>query len=263
MRKNKLQLIKERQTEQAKAAGVANYSEIANPAKAPALSKLQQIKQANNGDSGAAQGNDLLNQLQAAMETDLGRLANIPVIEDKAKLKADLIKNYLPFVKNYIQQGHNYPNSIAVQVMVWLFDIGDIENALALGLALNRMPNQIMPERFRRDLPTYIADEVYEWANAQFKAEQSASPYLDQFVGVTVSEKWDLHPLVMGKNMAMLAKHEFAKGNFIRAKHWCEKADEANPGKAGVKGLYAATLKAIKESPPITGVEQYIQNQTA
>lgn len=263
MRKNKLQLIKERQTELAKAAGVTNFSEIANPAKAPVLSKLHQIKQANNGDSGAAQGNDLLNQLQAAMETDLGRLSTIPVIEDKAKLKVDLIKNYLPFVKNYIEQGHNYPNSIAVQVMVWLFDIGDIENALALGLALNRMPNQNMPERFRRDLPSMIADEVYEWANKQFKENQSASPYLDQLVAATISEKWDLHPLVMGKNMAMLAKHEFAKGNFIRAKRWCEKADEANPGKAGVKGLYAKTLKAIEESPPITGVEQYIQNQTA
>lgn len=263
MRKNKLQLIKERQAELAKAAGVANYSEIATPAKAPVLSNRQQIKQANNGDSGAAQGNDLLNQLQAAMETDLGRLANIPDIEDKAKLKVDLIKNYLPFVKDYIEKGHNYPNSIAVQVMVWLFDIGDIENALSLGLALNRMPKQIMPERFRRDLPTYIADEVYEWANAQFKAEQSASPYLDQFVAVTVNEKWDLHPLVLSKNMAMLAKHEFAKGNFIRAKHWCEKAVEVNPEKAGVKGLYAKTLKAIEESPPITGVEQYIKNQTA
>lgn len=263
MRKNKLQLIKERQAELAKAAGVTNFSEIANPAKAPVLSKLQQIKQANNGDSGAAQGNDLLNQLQAAMETDLGRLSTIPVIEDKAKLKVDLIKNYLPFVKDYIEKGHNYPNSIAVQVMVWLFDIGDIENALALGLALNRMPNQIMPERFKRDLPTMIADEVYEWANKQFKANQSASPYLDQLVAATISENWDLHPLVMGKNMAMLAKHEFAKGNFIRAKRWCEKADEVNPGKAGVKGLYAKTLKAIEESPPVTGVEQYIQNKIA
>ncbi|WP_296592661.1 phage terminase small subunit [Methylophaga sp.] len=263
MRKNKLQLIKDRQAELAKEAGVTNYSEIANPAKAPALSNLQQIKQANNGDSGAAQGNDLLNQLQAAMETDLGRLSNIPVIEDKAKVKVDLIKNYLPFVKDYIEKGHNYPNSIAVQVMVWLFDIGDIENALSLGLALNHMPHQIMPERFKRDLPTYIADEVYEWANSQFKAEQSASPYLDQFVAVTLNEKWDLHPLVLGKNMAMLAKHEFAKGNFIRSKHWCEKADEANPGKAGVKGLYAKTLKAIEESPPITGVEQYIRSKTA
>lgn len=248
MRKNKLQLIKQRQTELAKAAGVESYADISQPAKAPAASKLQQMKQAANGDSSTGpQGNDLLIQLQGAMETDLGRLANIPVIEDKAKLKAELINNYLPFVKNYIEQGHNYPNSIAVQVMIWLFDIGDIENALALGLALNRMPKQELPERFKRDLPTYLADEIYDWANAQLKAKQSASPYLDQFVAVVIAEKWDLHPAVMSKNMAMLAKHEFVKENFNNAKHWCEKAEEVNPGKAGVKTLYKDTLKKLGE----------------
>lgn len=246
MRKNKLQLIKERQAELASEAGVSDYAEIANPTAAPALTKLQQISQAANGETGnGPQGENLLNQLQAAMETDIGRLANIPVIEDKAKLKADLLENYLPFVSDYLQQGHNYPNSVAVQVMVWLFDIGAIEQGLMVGIALSRTPKQVMPERFRRNLPTFLADTIYDWANAQLKAEQSASPYLDQLVAVAVADKWDLDPVVLGKNMVMLAKHEFAKENYTNAKHWCEQAEAINPKKAGVKTLYNEILKKL------------------
>ncbi len=264
MRKNKLEQIKARQAALAEKAGAKSYAEISKPAEAAKpLNRLEQIKQAKNGGkSDGPQGDNLLEQLQAAMETDIGRLKMIPVIEDKAKLKVELLKNYLPFVKDYIEQGHNYPNSIAVRVMIWLLDIGDIENGLNLGLALTRMPKQSMPENFGRDIPTYLADTIYDWSNDQLKAEQSASPYLDQFVAATINEKWYLHPAVMSKNMVMLAKHEFAKENYSKAKYWCEKAEAANPEKAGVKTLYAKTLKAIEKSPPITGVEQYIRNQT-
>jgi hypothetical protein len=197
-------------------------------------------------------GKHLFEQLQAAMATDVARIKTKPVIEDKQALKLDLLPNYLPFVQAYVADGHNYPNDVAVQVMVWLFDVNDIDNALKIGAYLVATNTNELPAKFARNLLTFIADEVYEWANAQLKAEQTASPYLDDLVSFIdneqVIEEWDLHPLVLSKNMAMLAKHKEREGKLAECVTLCDRAEAANPTGAGVKTMKDRVQKALEKT---------------
>ena len=193
----------------------------------------------------AVAGN-LFEQLQAAMVTDIARIKEVKVMEEKQSIKRDLLAGYKEFVDDYVEQGHDYPNDVAVQVMVWLFDVDDIENGLALGLHLVALGNQLMPERFTRDLPTFIADAIYDWSNVQLKNEQTASPYLDKLVATVSAEKWDLHEAVIGKNLAMMAKHCFREGKLAEGVALCERAEEANP-QAGVKTIKEKAQKELEK----------------
>lgn len=191
----------------------------------------------------------LFEQFKAAMETDIARLKNVPVLEDKLKLKFDLLPSYADFVTDYVNQGHDYPNNVAVRVMIWMFDVNLIEQGLNLGLYLIKTGNQQTPENFGRGLETFICDAIYDWSNVQLKAEQSASPYLDQLVDTAVNDKWDLHPAVHSKMFAMMAKHAFAQGEWQDTIALCNKAETVNPEGAGVKTL---KTKAQKEIDKVT-----------
>lgn len=197
-------------------------------------------------------GKHLFEQLQAAMVTDVARIKTKPVIEDKQALKRELLPNYLPFVQAYVADGHDYPNDVAVQVMVWLFDVNDIDNALKIGMYLVATGNNDLPPKFSRNLPTFIADAIYDWANDQLKAEQTASPYLDDLVTYidddALVEKWDLHPAVISKNLALLAKHKEREGKFAECVALCERAEAVNPTGAGVKTMKERVQKLLDKS---------------
>lgn len=269
---NKLLAIKEKQIKDAKKKGLDNPYDLAMGAKPGSnkpLNKLQTIKQQQidtaeeNGaenpyvvgfDPGTSnesvtvviQGN--LELFQAAMEVDLARIKTAKNLEEKARIKAELLPNYMPFVDEYVADGDNYPCDIAVRVMIWQFDTGDIENALALGLHLVAIGNQVMPAKFDRDLPTFIADAMYDWSNVQLKAEQTASPYLDELVSTVVVDKWDLHPAVTSKNIVMLAKHRFREGEYLQCATLCEGAEKVNPEGAGVKTLKKNALAKLQSA---------------
>jgi hypothetical protein len=175
---------------------------------------------------------------QAQLANDLVRLKAIADIPDKIIAKRDMVTAYLPFVEDYITSGKYYPNPIAVQVMIWLFDIGDIENALKLALVLIAQRQQ-MPDRFNSTMETFVCDYTYDWANKLLVDNQSASPYLDQVVEQIDLNHWDLHPAVASKMYALLAKFKFADNNFEKTVALCTQAETINPEGAGVKTLKA------------------------
>lgn len=197
-------------------------------------------------------GKHLFEQLQAAMVTDVARIKTKPALEDKQVLKSELLPNYLPFVQAYVADGHDYPNDVAVQVMVWLFDVNDIDNALKIGMYLVATGNNDLPPKFSRNLPTFVADAIYDWANAELKAEQTASPYLDDLITFmddqALVEKWDLHPAVISKNLALLAKHKEREGKLAECVALCERAEVANPTGAGVKTMKERVQKLLDKA---------------
>jgi hypothetical protein len=211
--------------------------------------KSKQVKEGVAPAATPTSGKDLSNlfeQLQAAMETDIARIKTYKTVEEKLTCKAELLPAYLPFVNDYMKNGHDYPNSVAVQVMIWLFDTAQIEPGLTLGLYLAKVGQQNLPKQFDRDLITFICDEVYDWAKFALADDNSASPYLDTLVATSIEQKWDLHPAVMSKNMVMLAKHKNRLGEFNEAIALCDLAEQANPKGAGVKGLRKAAEKALE-----------------
>jgi len=190
-----------------------------------------------------------LEHYQAAMSADLAKLAAIRDITEKAMVKKQLIDTYWPFVKKYLDNGDNYPNDIAVRICIWLFDILDIERGLNVALTLIKQ-NQIMPAKFDRDLPTFVCDAMYDLAAALLKVnpQQSASPYLDALVAEIDNGQWSLAPMVHSKMYAILAKHKSRVGEYAACIALCDKAEQVNPEKAGVKGLKAdAQEKLSKE----------------
>lgn len=190
---------------------------------------------------------NLLEQYQAALQTDVQRLSTKDKIEDKAAMKKELLPNYMPFVEDYMANGHDYPNSVAVMMMVWLFDIGDIEQGLHLGFYLVKTPKQPMPHGFSSTMETFICDYAYDWSIAQIKDEKTASPYLDNLVKVMLDAEWELALAVKSKMLSLIAKNCFLKQDFKACVAWCDATKKLNPDKHGTKGLRENALKEIEK----------------
>lgn len=231
---NPLDIIKQAQIETAKESGTDHSYVIGfDPAK-PGADKTVIIKP------------NSMEHYQAAMDADLNSLKDLKTLAEKQAAKKTMIETYWGFVKDYMDSGHAYPNSIAVQLMVWLFDTLDIERALDLAFHLIKPGIQKMPARFeRRDLETFVCDATYDWANELLKKEQSASPYLDTVVAHIDNDKWSLSPPVQSKMYAMLAKHKKNAKEYETALKLCRMAEVINPEGAGVKGLIKELQKLL------------------
>ncbi|WP_152219752.1 phage terminase small subunit [Pseudomonas sp. SCB32] len=130
-----------------------------------------------------------LQLMVAAMDQDLERISAINSREARQQLKRDeLLPKYLDYVKRYLDSGLVYQNPVLVQVLVWLFDTVQFEAGLNLALICIEQ-GQALPERFTRDIPTFVADEVIDWAEAEQKAGRSPEPYLSQLL-LYVDQDW-------------------------------------------------------------------------
>jgi hypothetical protein len=186
---------------------------------------------------------------QAAMQADLASLKALKTVGEKVAAKEKMLEAYVPFVEDYLKQGHDYPNDVAVQAMIWLLDVGNVELGLNLALTLIKQGNQHMPERFdRRDIETFLCDAMYDWANALLKKEQSVSPYFDTLAATMTADKWDVHPAVASKVYAMLAKHKLREGDYQAVVDLCDRAESVNPDGAGVKSLRATATSKLRTS---------------
>ena len=116
--------------------------------------------------------------MQAAMEEDLKSLKDIRSKTRKVELKREqLVPKYRTFVESTMAA--NRVHSILSQYLVWLFDIDEMAEAMKLAeyCLLKRIP---LPERFRRPLPIYIADEVLIWSEREWESGRSPNPYFNQ-----------------------------------------------------------------------------------
>lgn len=136
---------------------------------------------------------------EAALDQDLERLSAIKGLAGRQTLKRDeLLPKYQDYVQRYCESGLNIPNRVLVQVMVWLFDTAQFEDGLELAdFAIEQ--GQEMPERFkRRDIQTFVADAVIEWAYDEYTAKRSPEPYLSNLLP-RVDGEWDLTEQIPSK----------------------------------------------------------------
>ena len=137
---------------------------------------------------------------EAALDQDLERLSAMKgALAGRQLLKRDeLLPKYQEYVQRYCESGLIFPNRVAVQVMVWLFDTSQFEDALELADFLMEQ-GQKMPERFkRRDIQTFVADAVSEWAYDEYNAGRSPEPYLSDLLP-RVDGEWDLPEQIPSK----------------------------------------------------------------
>ncbi len=148
-----------------------------------------------------------LKLMESSLQADLERIGNIDSREQRQQLKRnELLPKYLEYVQRYRDSGLNYPNPVLMYVLVWLFDTVQFTQGLELAdFAISQ--GQELPERFNRNIPTFVADEVIDWAEAEYKAGRSPEPYVSNLLH-RVDGEWQLFeriPARYHKQLGLLA----------------------------------------------------------
>ena len=182
---------------------------------------------------------------EAALDQDLERLSAIKGLAGKQALKRDeLLPKYQDFVQRYCESGQNLPNRVLVQVMVWLFDTEQFEDGLELAdFAMEQC--QVMPERFKRDIQTFVADAVIEWAMVEYQANRSPEPYLSNLLP-RVDGEWQLTEQIPAKYHKLIGIRAMEAKSWETALQHFERATALYP-KVGVDTRMDNCRKALKK----------------
>lgn len=112
-------------------------------------------------------------ELQLIALADAKRaLKQVQSIERKVEVKRRVLPDFAPWVRGVLEAGRGGQDDVVLTVMVWLIDVGDFGPALDIaayaleyGLAL--------PDQYKRDVATWVAEEIAEQA---FAAAANGTP---------------------------------------------------------------------------------------
>ncbi|WP_158144884.1 terminase endonuclease subunit [Vibrio metschnikovii] len=132
-------------------------------------------------------------------ENDKKVLKGFVQIAEKINHKREvLIPKYKPVADQYLAAGEKYQNPIFTDLIIWLFDVGDLETAvewLFKAIELD-LPT---PENFKRSSWAIVcADFVLEWAERQLANGYSVEPYFSR-VFEKIEKEWKVPEVVEAK----------------------------------------------------------------
>jgi hypothetical protein len=169
----------------------------------------QRAKQHEAQQQAVTKEQDAFQLLLHQLDQDEKSLRELP----RGKARDEMIVKQLlpvwrPEAEQYLASGENHPNPILVLVMIWCFNVAEIDFALRCAeTALAQ--NQRMPERFSRSLDAFVADATLEWAQ---RRALNGQPYEKQFL--RVAERLDSWPgvpdIVRIKYLKFLARQTTA-----------------------------------------------------
>lgn len=175
--------------------------------------------------------------LLTALEQERRQLSAMPQGAGRIPRKRELLKEFLPVVEKYIDSGDEYENTALTQIMVWAFDVGDIDQAMRLArVAIEQ--NQPMPPGFGRDIRTAVADLVLDWIAA--RGEQPVEPYFSEVYSLLFPEApdaigWQIHDEIRLKYVKRAIVEAEKAGELQKALDLCNLAEKIDPKKAKVK----------------------------
>lgn len=195
----------------------------------------------------------------AGLDDDLARLSAIQGKANRQDLKrSELLPKYQEYVQRYVESGLVFPNRVLVQVVIWLFDTAQFEDALELAdIAIAQ--GQEMPERFRRrDIQTFVADAICDWAYDEHKAGRSPEPYLSDLLP-RVDGEWSLPEQIPAKYHKLIGIRALEEKAWTKAVTHLERATQLYP-KVGVgvridnarKALHKEQASAAQPADPTT-----------
>ena len=161
------------------------------------LAKKVDKEQRHIGTSPVADTNSLHIKL-IEFEEDRKHLRSFNAVADRIEHKRNvLVPKYKPYVQRYLESGDQFENPIFTNVVIWLFDIKELD--VAIDWCMKAIERDLpTPENFRRDWPTFCADEVLAWAEYESERGNSIEPYFSQ-VFEKVEKEWRLHEKVNAK----------------------------------------------------------------
>lgn len=210
--------------------------------------ELAQAQAQNTVAQVAETKGDQYDALEIALRNDIGIIRAIPTLEQRQEHKRNhFLPKWLPFVDAYLAKGKVYQNAYFIYCIIYLLDIGDFDKALNLADKAIAQ-NQPMPEGFKSNLPTFIANQMFSWADKTNAKGESVEPYFSMLFE-KVASQWQLHELLtanwykftaklllQGKDGETNAANIDDPERIIQAITLATKAWQLNP-KAGVKSL--------------------------
>jgi len=186
-----------------------------------------------------------LKLMEDALAQDMERISAIDSRELRQQLKRDeLLPKYLDYVQRYRDSGLNFPNPVVMQVLVWLFDTAQFDAGLELaGFAMTQ--GQEMPERFKRNVQTFVADEVIDWAEAEYKAGRSPEPYVSNLLA-QVDGEWQLFERIPARFHKLLGVLAMDRKDWATAITHFERANTLYP-EIGVNTRLDGARKALRK----------------
>ena len=204
--------------------------------------RTQQIK----GIAGASKGYELA---IAKLDQDLVKLKETSDIAQRAQLKRALLPDYLAYLESYKNAGANHPNQVLVHMVIWLLDVEDLANAIELAdLAIEQQ--QLMPDRFKRDLTTFVVESVAEWAERQLKESHSPEPYLGDVISRIGSHQWIVEQIIVGGKIYKIAGLSAEQEGHNQLALGYYKSAMAINSKAGVKTRIQELEKKLLSAKP-------------
>ncbi|TDF86292.1 phage terminase small subunit [Pseudomonas sp. H9] len=109
----------------------------------------------------------------AKLQQDQFRLKQVQSQEGKAKLKAEILPEYVPYVDGVLLAGQGAQDDVLTTLMVWRFDAGDFTGGLQVAEYVLKH-GLLMPDRFSRTTGCLVAEEV---ATAALKAQKAGGTF--------------------------------------------------------------------------------------
>lgn len=193
--------------------------------------------------------------MEASLDQDLQRLSDIKGLAGRQALKREeLLPKYQDFIQRYMDSGLVMPNRVLVQVMVWLFDTEQFEDGLALAdFAIGQ--GQEMPERFkRRDVQTFVADAVIDWAYAEYNAQRSPEPYLSDLLP-RVDGEWELTEQIPSKYHKLIGMRAMEAEQWETALQHLERSTELYAKAGNETRIKKCRIALAKQAPAVTGAQ--------
>ncbi len=155
-------------------------------------------KEQQTFDVGSVADSNSLHIKLIGFEEDRKHLRSFNAIADRVEHKRTvLVPKYKPYVEKYLESGERYDNPIFTNLVIWLFDIQEMDTAIEWCFKAMEL-DLPTPDNFRRDWPTFCADEVLAWAEKQSERGHSIEPYFSQ-VFEKIEKDWRLHEKVHAK----------------------------------------------------------------
>ncbi len=151
------------------------------------------------------QTGDQYELMYAALYEARKTLKAIKSLEAKATKKRDLLPQFEPYILGVLQSGNGAQDDVLLSCMVWFFDIGELEKGLNIA-AYGIQHNLQTPDRYKRDIPALIAEDVAEQALKELAAATDENrvstavallPHLTRAQELT--EQADIHDQIRAK----------------------------------------------------------------
>ncbi|TBU70998.1 phage terminase small subunit [Phytopseudomonas daroniae] len=196
----------------------------------------------------------------AALHQDSLRLKQIQSISDKAKLKGELVVAYEPYVAGVLEAGQGAQDDVLTTVMTWRIDAGLYQPALEIARYVLQHKLE-MPDRFRRKVGCYVAEEIATAALTALKAESPfdsaillATEQLTRAQDMPDEARAKLH-LALGRALVVEVPEKPTEEGIARlqtARTHLGRAIELHQSCGGKKDLerLASRLKKIAEAKP-------------